>query len=54
MIDLFAPDDFEAFWAARPVRLDTIPMIPKLTTVESGQSGIEAFDLQLDWRDTET
>lgn len=48
MSDLFAPDDFDAFWAAKPAQLDTIPMNPKLTPVESGQSGIEAFDLQLD------
>lgn len=43
-----APDDFDSFWAGKRAHLDTIPMNPRLTPVDSGQEGIDAFDLQLD------
>lgn len=42
------PDDFDAFWAAKKAKLAEVPMNPRLTPVESGMAGINAFDVQLD------
>lgn len=42
-----APDDFDAFWAAKKAELAQVPLEPKLTPVDSPDPAVECFDVQL-------
>jgi cephalosporin-C deacetylase-like acetyl esterase len=43
-----APDDFDAFWAAKKKLLAAVPVNARLTPVKSPQAEVECFDLQAD------
>jgi cephalosporin-C deacetylase len=43
-----APDDFDAFWAAKKKALAAVPINARLTPAKSGRADVEAFDLQAD------
>ncbi|HOZ47835.1 MAG TPA: acetylxylan esterase [Candidatus Hydrogenedentes bacterium] len=43
-----APEDFDAFWAAKRAALDAVPMNPVLVPIESPEDGVACFDLQAD------
>src|SRR4051812_39857127 len=43
-----APDDFDAFWAAKKKALAAVPINARLTPAKSSREGVEAFDLQAD------
>ncbi|MDO8544644.1 MAG: alpha/beta fold hydrolase [Opitutaceae bacterium] len=43
-----APDDFDAFWAAKKKELAAVPVNAQLTPVKSAGSGVETFDVQAD------
>lgn len=43
-----APRDFDEFWEAKKRQLAGVPVRARLTPVDAGRPGIEAFDLQAD------
>ena len=43
-----APEDFEAFWAAKIAALAAVPVNARFTPVKSPRDGVETFDVQAD------
>jgi cephalosporin-C deacetylase-like acetyl esterase len=43
-----APDDFDAFWAAKKKALAAVPINARLTPVKSTRENVETFDVQAD------
>lgn len=43
-----APEDFDAFWDEKKAELAKVPLNARITPVNSGVAGVEAFDVQVD------
>lgn len=42
------PDDFDAFWADQKKQLAAVPLLPKLTAINTGSTEIDVYDLKVD------